>query len=112
MTLHKVNIGTNEDGSPRYHFHSDDPTKPVVYTGPNINGNVTLPDGTVYDVSEHYIEVEPGHDGLLSHVLGMKFQDDGHPLHGPEEPFVHTCTDHCGELKVVAPTDPNVGGTN
>jgi hypothetical protein len=95
MALQKFNIGTNEDGTPRFHFeHDGDPATRVVYTGP-ISGKVTLPDGTEYDVTDHFIEVAPGHEGLVSCAIGKRHEAEGHPLHDPEIPFTHECTDHC-----------------
>ena len=52
MALTKIRLGTNEDGSPQWHYISDGP---VVLTGP-IRGSVTLPDGTVVDVTDEVVE--------------------------------------------------------
>ncbi|MGN6607949.1 MAG: phage tail fiber protein [Jatrophihabitans sp.] len=100
MALQKFNIGTNEDGSPRFHFvHDGDPDEAVVYTGPNIGGSVTVSDGTVYDLSEHVTVVRKGHEGEVSHHVGLRFESEGHPLHleAGGEPFLHHCTAACGE---------------
>ena len=96
MALTRTRLGTNEDGSPHFHYASDG-DKPVVFTGPNISGSVTLPDGTVYDVTPDFVEVEPGHEGHVAHAIGVRHQEEGHPLHGDDNPFVHTCNDNCPE---------------
>jgi hypothetical protein len=88
-----------------------DPDKPVVMTGP-VRGPVKLVDGTVYDVSDDYIEVASvAHAGELSHHIGIRHEVEGHPVHKPrdftptaEDPlpynplvdeFHHACTEHC-----------------
>lgn len=86
MTVIKTRLGTNEDGTPLYHYHSDGP---LVMTGP-VTGQVRLPDGTVYDVSEPFIEVAPGHELALSDAIAERHVRDGHPRHDAEHPFVHT----------------------
>lgn len=58
MAVTKIRLGTRDNGTPLYHYTQDDPTKAVVITGP-IQGTVTLGDGTVVDVSDDLIEVEP-----------------------------------------------------
>lgn len=90
MTVKYTRVGTNADGSPHFRVESDDPTKRLVYTGPYIFGPVTLPDGTVYDVSPVIIEVDAGHELLVSDAIGARHQADGHPLHDDDQPFVHT----------------------
>jgi hypothetical protein len=86
MAVTKIRLGTNEDGTPHYLYQSDDPTKAVVITGP-VSGIVSLPDGTSYDVSEPMIEVEPGHELLVSDEIGKIYESEGHPLL-PGEQFV------------------------
>jgi hypothetical protein len=98
MPLKVTRISTNEDGSPHYHYEQDppDPSKPVVFTGP-VKGPITLLDGTTYEVSPDFIEVQSHeHAGELSHHIGVRHETDGHPLHTDGEPFVHECTDACG----------------
>lgn len=85
MTLTKTNIGTNDDGTPRYHFHSDGH---VVYSGP-ITGHVETADGTRYDVSDHFVEVHPGHADEVAHLIGERYAAEGHPRHTDGTPFVH-----------------------
>lgn len=87
MAIVKTNIGTNEDGIPRFHYHSDTDA-PLVVTGP-ISGPVTLPDGSVYDVTPEVIEAWPGHELAISDAIGARHEAEGHPEHGPDEPFVH-----------------------
>lgn len=101
MALTKFLMGKNEDGTPHWFYHSDDPTKPVVITGPPI-GTVETSDGTVYNVSEPVIEVDAGHNGEVAHLIGMRNETEGHPKH-PEgdEAFLHTCDEeHCGVLAI------------
>ncbi len=58
-------------------------------TGP-ITGHVTVPDGTVYDVSEPVIEVKPGHEAHVAHQIGLRYEREGHPLHtDPDRPFIY-----------------------
>lgn len=108
MGLKKEYVGQNEDGSPHFAWtqtpDADGVVRPVVFTGP-IYGTVTHPDGTTYDVSEQYIEVAPGHEKHVSHLIGLRHEAEGHPNHQPTvddpnpDPYVHTCSDKaCGEL--------------
>lgn len=55
MTLQKFQIGTEADGSPRWHYVSDGH---VVFTTPGESGERTLADGTTYDVTPDVIEVQ------------------------------------------------------
>jgi len=89
MTIIYTRLADKEDGTPLFDVRSDDPTKALVYTGPWIRGPVTLPDGTTYDVSPDIIEVDIGHELLVSHAIGERHAADGHPLHDPDQPFVH-----------------------
>ena len=66
-------------------YTQTDPSIPLVITGP-IAGNVTLPDGTVYDVTEAVIEVAPGDELLVSDAIGSRHVAEGHPLFA-DEPF-------------------------
>jgi len=50
----------------------------VVMTGP-IKGYVTLPDGTVYDVNEEFIEVDPAHAEAVAQAVGERYATEGHP---------------------------------
>jgi hypothetical protein len=97
VTITRTYLGLNEDGTPRFHYDAGDGH--VVVTG-KAYGPVTTSDGTVYDVSEHVIEVEsPGHAGEVAHLIGIKHEEAGHPDHADGEPFVHRCSDACGPLK-------------
>lgn len=93
MTIHRTRLGTNEDGSPQYHIYSDDPTKAIVLTGPYIEGDVSLPDGTTVDVTPLFIEVEPEQALAVSDAIGKRFEEEGHPLLDAATPFVHTPSD-------------------
>lgn len=98
MAITRTYIGQNEDGSPSFHYAS---TGHVVVTGPAY-GPVTTSDGTVYDVSEQYIEVaSPEHAGEVAHLIGVMHEERGHPGHEPGDPFRHECSDECGALKRV-----------
>lgn len=90
MPLSKVNVGTNEDGSPRYHFtHDGDENEAVIYTGPHISGQVTLPDGSQVDVTDHYIAVPKKQHDAVVNAIGDHHEKHGHPLHRAEAPFKH-----------------------
>ena len=100
MAITKTYIGQNDDGSPHFNYASDGQ---VVVTGPAY-GPVTTADGTVYDVSEQYIEVASAqHAGEVAHLIGVMHEERGHPDHQPGDPFVHVCSGHCGALKREAP---------
>ena len=90
MALTKTRLGTNEDGSPQYHYASDGH---VVVTGPHISGTVTTADGTVYDISDLVTEVAEEHALEVADLVGKRFETEGHPLHDADNPFVHTPTD-------------------
>lgn len=96
MAITKSYLGQNPDGSPHFHYESDGH---VVITG-KAYGPVTCSDGTVYDVSEHVIEVaSPEHAGEVAHLIGVMHEENGHPDHAAGQPFTHECTGHCGALK-------------
>lgn len=95
MAITKTFLGLNPDGSPHFHYESDGA---VLITGP-IYGTVTTEDGTAYDVSDQVIEIDPAHAGELAHKIGVHHEETGdHPDHSPDNPFVHECTEHCGEF--------------
>lgn len=101
MALQRTNIGTTDDGRPLVHYSSD-AGKPLVYTGPHIAAHVELPDGTVYDCTDLFTEVEhEEHAAHLACAVGRHFVANGHPAHGdpahPDHvPFAHSC-DLCPE---------------
>lgn len=83
----------------RIHWRQDppDPDKPVVLTGP-IFGIITLTDGTKYSVTPDAIEVQSqAHAGELAHKIGLLHEQNGHPFHDEDTPFVHECNEHCPE---------------
>jgi hypothetical protein len=107
---------TLPDGSSRFHYQQEpiDPSKPVCFTGP-AKGNYTTDDGTVYNVSDDWVEFESmQHFGEVSHKVGLAHEQDGHPTHKPRnyvptdddptpyapetDEFVHVCNDLCGVL--------------
>lgn len=72
--MEKVNIGTNEDGSPRYHFSGEH----VVYTGP-ITGTVEV-NGKQVDVSADFVEASsPEHAAAIAHAVATAYVEQGHP---------------------------------
>jgi hypothetical protein len=87
VTLHKTRLGTNEDGSPQWHYHEDDPSKGLVYVGPNINGTVQVEGLGTVDVNELIVSVPKGSELALSDAVGQKFVDEGHPSHDGDVPF-------------------------
>lgn len=88
--MQKIRLGTNPDGSPQYHFIAE-PDEHVVITGPYINGDVTLPDGTVVDVTDMAIVADSPQQALaISDAIGERFAAEGHPRHEPDVPFVAT----------------------
>jgi hypothetical protein len=91
MTLIKTRLGTNEDGTPLYHYAQDDPTKSVVVTGP-ISGTVTLPGGATIDVTDAVIEVDTEAEALaVAEAIAVRHVAEGHPMFENEpHDFVHT----------------------
>ena len=94
MAMTKEFLGLNDDGTPHFHYKTDGH---ALLTG-KVYGNFTMEDGTVYDVSDAIIEIDPKHAGEIAHKIGVHHEENGHPDHGPDEPFTHQCTDHCGEF--------------
>lgn len=93
--MERTYLGNNPDGSPHFHYEGEH----LVITG-KAYGTVTTSDGTEYDISPDVIEVaSPAHAGEVSHLIGLKHEQDGHPDHPAAEPFVHTCGDECGALR-------------
>ena len=111
MSIQKINIGTKEDGSHLWHYYSDDPVSDPLYaviTGP-ITGSVLSADGTPYNVTEHVIEAALEHHGDISHAIGVRYELEGHPsLTDPDAPFIHECTDICGDRQGTKSTDPTM----
>jgi hypothetical protein len=78
MAVHYDHIGTNEDGTPRFHIWSDSPDAHLVMTGP-IVGNVEV-DGQLVDVSAPFIEVDSPETALkVSDAIGERHVREGHP---------------------------------
>lgn len=76
MSLTVTKVGTNEDGTPLYHYQSDGH---VVFTGP-VTGPVTTADGTTYEVSPAVIEVaSPEHAVEVADLIAQRHMTDGHP---------------------------------
>lgn len=70
----KTAVGTNPDGSTRFHYEltqeEHDDGYVALLTGP-ISGTLAVPDGTGYDVSEGAVAVRREHVGHL-HVAILK----------------------------------------
>lgn len=83
--MRKEIIGVNEDGSDRYNFISETGHM-VGPTGP-ISGQLIMDDGTVYDVSDHFVEVaHEVHRLELANKIGAHYEKHGHP-HQPGVSF-------------------------
>lgn len=70
----------------------------VVLTGP-INRSITLADGTTIDCSPAAVEVaSPEQAQELAHLIGLHYEENGHPSHTADAPFMHYCAESvCGE---------------
>lgn len=80
-------LAGHQDGKPVYHYESPGH---VVGTGAAV-GSHTLADGTTYEVSPAWVEVQcDGHDedgaptgtchaAELAHLVALRFVEDGHP---------------------------------
>ncbi len=76
MALPKPKIDLLDDGTLHYKFP---PGTHVVATGP-ITGEVTLDDGTVYNVTPHYVAVrDKAHQAEVMHRIGLRYAAEGHP---------------------------------
>lgn len=108
-----VPTGEDEFGTPQFSLHPpeghEDEAMHFVITGIHSTGDVTLPDGTVYNVSQPVIRVQsPEHAGLVHHLiaeqhevqrrLGFAPDEERHPDTGEVVGAPHICTDHCGVL--------------
>lgn len=86
--MKKTLVGTNENGSPHYAYVAEEGER-VVITGP-IVAQLTMEDGTVYDVSDPVIAVEDKHHDELVDAIGDHYEAAGHPhMTDPSVPFVH-----------------------
>lgn len=83
--MKKIRLGTNEDGSPLFHYEAE-PGESVVFTGP-ISGAVQLPDGSIVDVTDPFVAVKDDQQALaVSDAIGARHEAEGHPLFA-DEPF-------------------------
>lgn len=98
MALIPTNVGTRDDGRPQQHYSSGDPNNPagiVVYAGAATSGLAQTDDGTLYDLTPHWVEVESlEHAGQVAHHVSRQIEALG--VAGPD--FTHECTDECGPL--------------
>ena len=70
MVMQKIHLGNFEDGTPHFHYHC--PDGHVVLTGPH-TGDVSVSDGTVYNVTEAVIEVaSPEHAAQVAALLDTR----------------------------------------
>jgi hypothetical protein len=75
MALTKAQSGVNEDGTIRYHYTWNGEGG-VLKTGP-VSGSVTLSDGTVYNVTDEYIEHAPGHASAIAFHISKMHEASG-----------------------------------
>ena len=77
MALRRTHLGKHPTtGEPWFQYDSDDPAKAVLITGPAI-GDMTVGDGTSYNVSEGASEVDPAHVDELCHLIGLQHEETG-----------------------------------
>jgi hypothetical protein len=92
-------------GQPWYHVRSDDASKVLLFTGPAA-GNMTLADGTLYNVNEDVIECDSvAHAHEVACLIGQQHEQTGrydvsandpsNPT-GEDIPFLHGPCPHCG----------------
>lgn len=100
--------GFNPDGSPHLVIVSDGH---VVMTGP-ITGQVTTSDGTLYDVTDPFIEVASEEHALqISDAIGAMHVSAGHPdfVNDPTKDsfgFVHVDSAGVEHVSDLATSDP------
>jgi hypothetical protein len=75
-----------------------DPDEVAVKTGP-ITGGVTLKDGTAYDVSPEFIGVPVDHHEEVGHLIGLRYEAEGHPHHDERTPFVYEAPDRFADYE-------------
>lgn len=69
MALIKTRLGTNEDGTPLFHYSGEH----VVITGA-ATGSVELPDGSTVDVTDAVIEADsPEHAQEIADAIAATF---------------------------------------
>ena len=74
MTVQKIRLGDNADGSPHYLYFA--PGEHVVVTGP-ATGEVTTADGTEYDVTDAVIAVDSqAHAEEIADILTARFHGE------------------------------------
>lgn len=100
--LTKIRLGTNEDGTPHHHYAHPDPTNAhVLFTGPHASGVFKALDGTEYDVTEPFIEVQNLRHAIeVSNAIGEHFAEFGHPAHRNGDPFVHVPLAYPGDASM------------
>lgn len=109
----------DENGALQWTVDSDQENPHLLFTGQHASGRLTTSDGTEYDVTEPYVEIQQTqHAGELSHLIGVQHEQNqfacfaSEPVYGPhpltQEPdhliaAPHECTDDCGAFKVTQP---------
>lgn len=80
MAVRYEHIGTNEDGTPRFHIYSDDPAaQHLVLTG-KIQGTVEVAGLGTVDVSPQIVAVADEAEAIaLSDAIGLAYVTQGHP---------------------------------
>jgi hypothetical protein len=78
-----------ETGKLHYNF----PGEHLVSVGP-IKGHVTTTDGEKVDVSPHYVLAKsPEHAAEIAHLVAQRYENEGHPDHRDDQPFIYTPTE-------------------
>jgi hypothetical protein len=83
-----------KDADGNYAFDGSDGMEGVLKTGP-VSGAIVLKDGTVYNVTDDFIEHKPGHAGPINHHIEKLLEKAGTLMPG----FHHACSDACGAEK-------------
>jgi hypothetical protein len=88
--MKRTRLGTNEDGSPQYHYEAED-GEVLVFTGRNITGTVEVA-GAEYDINDQFTAVpDEATAAAVADAVGARFESEGHPLFAAEpHDFVHT----------------------
>lgn len=74
MALTKTRLGTNEDGTPHYHYSGEH----VVLTGAASSGEVTLADGSKVDVTDAVVAAkDPEHAQAIAEAIAVAFPVEG-----------------------------------
>lgn len=87
-------LSEGPDGKPRWNY-SD--AEHVMLTGP-VAGPVRTADGSIYDLTDDVIAIDPDHAGELNHHVALKHEELSRTL-GERAPlgpnYRHDCTPEC-----------------